>query len=86
MKTLSDRIAKRIQLKSLYAPHSNLALVLALRKDIQQALDDGWSVQAIHQTLREENKVMFGYQAFRRHVNRLQLRKPKQPKTNEEQH
>jgi hypothetical protein len=47
--------------------------VLALRGDIQAALNDGWSVLAIYQTLHDEGKVDFSYQAFRRHVNRIFL-------------
>jgi hypothetical protein len=91
MATLSERIAKRVRTKSKYAPHNNLAAVLALRKDIQQALNDGWSVRAIHQTLHDEGRVTFSYQAFRRHVNRIHLVKPlaeegkqNQSKSNEE--
>lgn len=93
MATLSDRIAKRVRTKSKYAPHNNLAAVLALRKDIQQALNDGWSVRTIHQTLHDEGKVAFSYQAFRRYVNRMHLVKASagdgqqnQSQSNEELH
>lgn len=93
MATLSERIAKRVRTKSKYAPHNNLAAVLALRKDIQQALNDGWSIRAIHKTLHDEGKVRFSYQAFRRHVNRIHLVKPltgegqqNQSRSNKEQH
>lgn len=75
MKTLSERIAERARGKSACAPHSNRAIVLALRKDIQQAFDDGWSILAVYQTLYDEGRVTFSYQAFRRHVNRLLLGK-----------
>lgn len=73
MKTLSERIAERARVKSASAPHSNRAIVLALRADIQQALDDGWSVLAVHQTLHDEGRVTFSYQAFRRYVNQIHL-------------
>ncbi len=43
---------------------------------VQQALDDGWSVLAVHQTLYGEGRVTFSYQAFRRHVNQIHLGKP----------
>ena len=86
MKTLSERIAERAREKSACAPHSNRAIILALRNDIQQALDDGWSVLAVYQTLYDEGRVIFSYQAFRRYVNRIHLgklatekRPPKQP-------
>lgn len=76
MKTLSERIADRVRGNTACALHSNRAVILALRTDIQQAFDDGWSVLAIYQTLHEEGRVNFSYQAFRRHVNRILLGKP----------
>lgn len=75
MKTLSERIAERAREKSPCAPHSNRAVILALRNDIQQALDDGWSVLAVYDTLYDEGRVTFSYQAFRRYVNRIHLGK-----------
>lgn len=86
MKTLSERIAERACEKSACAPHANRAVILALRNDIQQALDDGWSVLAVYHTLYDESRVTFSYQAFRRYVNRIHLGKlatekrlPRQP-------
>lgn len=80
MKPLSERIAERVRGKAACAPHSNRAVILALRTDIQQAFDDGWSVLAVYQTLHDEGRVTFSYQAFRRHVNRLLLGKPEAKK------
>jgi CRISPR/Cas system-associated endonuclease Cas3-HD len=71
MKSLSERIGERVRKTSPCAPHANRAIVLALRRDIRTALEDGWSVLAIYQTLHDEGKVSFSYQAFRRHVNRI---------------
>ena len=71
MKSLSERIGERARRNSSCTPHANRAIVLALRGDIQAALNDGWSVLAIYQTLHDEGKVNFSYQAFRRHVNRI---------------
>jgi hypothetical protein len=75
MKSLSERIGDRARKTSSCTPHANRAIVLALRSDIQAALNDGWSVLAIYQTLHDEGKVDFSYQAFRRHVNRIFLGK-----------
>lgn len=75
MKSLSERIAERARDKEVISPRSNRAAVLALRSDIQQAINDGWSVLAIYQTLHDEGQVTFSYQAFRRYVNRLLLGK-----------
>lgn len=75
MKSLSERIAERTRDKAAVAPHSNRAVMLALRSDIQAALSDGWSILVIYQTLHDEGHVTFSYQAFRRYVNRLLLDK-----------
>lgn len=82
MKTLSERISARTSEKPTPSPKSNRAVVLALRADIQGALDDGWSVLAIYETLNEEGAVLFSYQSFRLYVNRLLLGKvlPPSPK------
>lgn len=71
MKSLSERIAERAHGNPSCTPNGNRAVVLALRKDIAQARADGWSILAIYQTLWDEGRVTFSYQAFRRHVNRL---------------
>lgn len=72
VKTLSERIAEGVKGQ---APHSNRAIVLGLREEIQESLDDGWSILAMYQTLYEEGTLTFSYQAFRRHVNRIFVRK-----------
>lgn len=79
MKTLSERISARTGERPTPSPKSNRAVVLALRADIQGALDDGWSVLAIYETLNEEGAVLFSYQSFRLYVNRLLLGKPLPP-------
>jgi hypothetical protein len=67
MKTLSERIAERINTQK----SQNRAVFLALRNEITQALADGWPMKTIWQTLHEEGKVLFGYDAFINHVKRL---------------
>jgi len=73
MKTLSERIAARaIDKKPLLSSNEqNRATFLALRPDIIQALDDGWPVRSIWETLHEEGKVTFCYSAFCGYTNRL---------------
>lgn len=72
-KSLSERIAARTVKKKPSRSAQNRAAFLALRVDIKQALDDGWPVKSIWETLHEEGKVDFSYQAFRGYVNRLIL-------------
>lgn len=68
-KTLSERIA-------LFAgKHKNtgkqfLPVFIALKPDIEQALQDGWTVHQVWDTLHDEGKIQCSYQWFRTLVNR----------------
>ena len=75
-KSLSERIAARTVKKKPSRSAQNRAAFLALRVDIKQALDDGWPVKSIWETLHEEGKIDFSYQAFRGYANRLILSPP----------
>ena len=72
-KSLSARIAERIARKKPAGNVRNRAAFLALRDEVKQAIDDGWPVKTIWETLHDEGKVAFSYQAFRGYVNRLIL-------------
>jgi hypothetical protein len=69
--SLSQRIAEHVKTKKLSATGKNRAAFLAVREEIKGALDDGWPIKTIWETLHEEGKIEFGYDAFIRHVNRL---------------
>lgn len=75
-KNLSVRIAERTAQKKPSRNGQNRATFLAIRGDVKQALDDGWPVKTIWETLHEEGKVSFSYQAFRGYANRLILSSP----------
>jgi hypothetical protein len=70
-KKLSVRIAERTGRKTPSRNGRNRAAFLAVRDDVRQALDDGWPVKAIWETLHEERKITFSYPAFCRYVKRL---------------
>ena len=72
-KNLSARIAEKARIEKLGRGGKNRAAFLAQRVDIEQALNDGWSVKIIWETLVDEGKISFSYQAFRGYVNRLIL-------------
>lgn len=72
-KNLSERIAAMAIKKKPSRRAKNRATFLALRVDVKQALDDGWPVKSIWETLNEEGKIDFSYQSFRVYVNRLIL-------------
>jgi len=70
-KSLSERIAQRVSAKQPSRTGKNRASFLAVRDDVRKALDDGWPVKVIWDTLRDEGKIEFGYDAFIGYVNRL---------------
>ena len=70
-KSLSDRIAERMSVRKPTGAGKNRAEFLAARNDVKKAMDDGWPVKVIWETLRDEGKISFGYDAFIGYVNRL---------------
>lgn len=71
-KSLSERIAARIKaLESSKTPGKNHAAFLAVRNDVIAAMADGWSAKVIWETLHEEGKIPFKYDAFLGYVERL---------------
>jgi len=76
-KTKGDKLSVRIATREVAkkpSPYAiNRAAFLALRHDIKDAMADGWNVMSIWETLHEEGKVSFSYEAFRKYVNRLIL-------------
>jgi hypothetical protein len=72
--SLSERIAAAVKKKpTLSRSVQNRAAFIILRTDIKQALNDGWTVKRIWETLCEEGKIDFGYTAFVGYTNRLVL-------------
>lgn len=49
--------------------------VLVNRDDIREAMDQGYTVKAIWEALRQQGKVSISYQQFRLHVKKL-IRQP----------
>lgn len=70
-KNLSQRIAERIRNKRPSKKGKNRADFLVQKKDIEQAIADGWAVRIIWETLVYEKKVSLSYPAFNNYVNKL---------------
>jgi hypothetical protein len=83
-KSLSERIADRVLKQKSSAGDQNRAVFLALRDEIQKAINDGWTVMVIWKTLRTEGKVDFSYQAFRTYVKSLTTPRPPDSNPNPE--
>jgi hypothetical protein len=68
-KTLSERIALFTD-KNKNTSKQFLPVFIALKPDIEQALQDGWTVHQVWDTLYDEGKITCSYQWFRTLVNR----------------
>lgn len=78
-KTLSERIAERMSTRTPSPGHRNRAAFLALREEIHAALDEGWSIRVVWETLHEEKRIAFGYDAFTEYVRKLIRQAPARP-------
>lgn len=72
-KDLSTRIAENVKRNRASKAARNTAAFLALRGEINRALNDGWAILQIWETLYQEGKIRFGYAAFCRRVKRSML-------------
>jgi hypothetical protein len=80
-KKLSERIAERAKSKQQSRNAKNRAQFLNVRDEIQEALDEKWTIKDIWETLHIEGAITFSYEAFRNHVNAWQ--NPSKPPTKE---
>lgn len=81
-KSLSERIAAKQIERKISDKSVNKAAFLALKKDIDSALADGWSIKLVWETLVEEGKISFSYKTFCGYVARL-IASEKKPSTQE---
>jgi len=68
-KSLSQRIALHTD-KNKSIGKQFLPAFIALKPEIEQALEDGWTVKQIWNTLQHEERIKCSYQWFRTLVNR----------------
>ena len=80
-KKLSQRMAENAVKKNKSNARFNLAMFLLLRDEINEAIDDGWSVKYIWEVLYEEGKITFSYQTFLNLVNKYKTNSSLQSKT-----
>ena len=74
-KTLAERIAERINQQPQARKASGKVAFLALKDEIAQAVQSGWPVKEIWQTLHDEGRIAVGYHAFNLYVNKY-IREP----------
>jgi IS30 family transposase len=70
-KTLSERIADQLTAKKETSSGKNKAQFISLKADIEQAINDEWSLRQIYRTLHSEGQLTFSYETFRRYVKKL---------------
>ena len=70
-KTLSERIAERAANITPGRNARNRAAFILIRADVLKAVDDGYSLFAIWETLHEEGRIQYTYQTFRRYARIL---------------
>ena len=70
-KDLSYRISQRVRDNRSSRNARNLAAFLAQRDEIGRALQDGWTVYQIWETLHAEQKILASYNTFCGQVKRL---------------
>jgi hypothetical protein len=78
-KSLSERIAERVSRKSLSRNAQKKVAFLAQREEIKKALEDGWPIKTVWETLKEEGKIEVTYQAFAVYVAKLIRNQPAVP-------
>lgn len=64
-KTILERIAAHNENKNKKPIAKNKVAFLILKDDIAEALEKGWSITAIWETLHEEGKITTTYNTFR---------------------
>tara|TARA_B110000879_G_C11179553_1_gene517644 strand:+ start:1873 stop:2199 length:327 start_codon:yes stop_codon:yes gene_type:complete len=77
--TLSERVAKDQKLKNEGKARTAKTEFIAQKNDIKEALDSGWTMKAVWETLYKEDKISCRYNAFRNHV--INLIKSEEEKT-----
>lgn len=75
-RSLSQRIATRAIARQPTRSGRNRAVFLAIRDEVEKAMEDGWSVRMIWQTLVEEGKIDVSYNSFLSYVKRLIKTRP----------
>lgn len=63
-RSLSERIAAKVGQNHARRGKQSFSTFLVLRTEIKQAMEDGWSIKLIWQTLTDEKKINFSYQRF----------------------
>lgn len=79
MKNLSERIADSALKSSTGRNDRNRAAFILVRGDVSNAVENGYSLLSIWETLHEEGRISYTYQTFRRYARLLLPLRPNRP-------
>lgn len=71
MKSLSERIADSALKNSIGRNGRNRAAFILIRGEVSNAVENGYSLLAIWETLHDEGRISYTYQTFRRYARLL---------------
>jgi len=86
-KHYSKELGEWVMAKKTRVRDKNLVAFLSVKADVQDALNEGYSVKTIWEHMYEKKRIEFGYDTFLNYTNRLIRRKKEIPDTEKnEQH
>lgn len=69
-KTYPEQLGEWVKKRESTKRDKNLVAFLAVRDDVQSAIDSGYALKTIWSHLYDERRVQFGYDTFLNHVGR----------------
>ena len=74
-KSYPEQLGEWVKKRQSTKRDKNLVAFLAVKNDVQAALDAGYAVKTIWANMLDTQRIEFGYDTFLNHVNRL-IRRP----------
>jgi len=81
-KSYPEQLGEWVKKRQSTKRDKNLVAFLAVKNDVQAALDAGYAVKTIWANMLDTQRIEFGYDTFLNHVNRL-IRRPQAARTTE---
>ena len=69
-KRYSDQLGEWVKQKQSRKRDKNLVAFLAVKADVQEALNEGYAAKTIWEHMRENKRIEFGYDTFLNYTNR----------------
>jgi hypothetical protein len=69
-KTYPEVLADWVKREDASRPDRNIVAFLAVREEVREAVDAGYSITAIWKNMRADGRIAASYETFRRHMKR----------------